>query len=322
MDRSRFLYGPAMRYFALAAEEGSIRAAARKLNVASSAVNRQILSLEDQLGVQLFERVGRTIRLSTAGEIILAHIKRTLSDFESTIEELDALKGVRRGSVTIASVESVSQTLLPEIIGAFRKSFNGIHVSLHISSSRGVIEAIENAEADVGFTFDPPSSGSIDVAFRRALKIGAILSPNHPLAANPRLTFNECFQYPVALPSKGLSLRTQLDAVLENAIPRSKTCIEANSLTFMRMLTRDGQTISFQTTIGLEEDIAAGRIVFRELDEPHLNDDRLSIITSSMRGLPLAPAMFFDHAVATLKKLLPEAESSDQTPRKPLKNHR
>ncbi|MDX5593887.1 LysR family transcriptional regulator [Pseudovibrio sp. SPO723] len=305
MDRSRFLYGPAMRYFACTAEEGSIRAAARRLNVASSAVNRQILTLEDQLGVQLFERVGRTIRLSTAGEIVLAHIKRTLSDFQSTFEELEALKGVRRGTVSIASVESVSQTLLPEVISAFRKSFSGIHVSLHITSSKGVIEAVENAEADVGFTFDPPSSGSVDVAFQRSLKIGAIMSPQHPLAEVSPLTLAQCFLYPVALPSKGLSLRTQLDAILEKTMPRSKTCIEANSLSFMRLLTRDDQTVSFQTMIGLEEEIAAGRILFKELDEPQLSEDRLSVITSAMRGLPLAPAMFFDHAVANLKKMLP-----------------
>lgn len=300
-DLSRNLYSPAMRYFLAAAEAGSIRAASRDLNVASSAVNRQILGLEEALGLQLFERVGRRIRLSQAGEVLLAHIRRTYSDFEGTVAELDALKGLRRGTVSIASVESVAERLLPAVISSFRKSFPGIHVNVVVSSSNDVARKVEAAEADVGFTFDPPDMSTLTIAFHHDLVIGALMAPDHPLAVETGLSLQDCLKFPVALPAEGLSLRTHID-VVRNRIPgASKTYVEANSLRLMRALARSENVIGFQTQIGCEDDLESGHLVFKPLIDKPLQDDRLCVVTSSLRALALAPGMFFDHAVLALK---------------------
>ncbi|WP_422038591.1 LysR family transcriptional regulator [Roseibium sp.] len=308
-ELSRNLYSPAMRYFMAAAEAGSIRAASRELNVASSAVNRQILWLEDALGMQLFDRVGRRIRLSQAGELLLAHIRRTYSDFEGTVAELDALKGLRRGSVSIASVESVSEKLLPALISSFRKRYPGIHVSVSVSSSQDAAAKVEAAEADVGFTFDPPENSALTVAFEHELVIGALMSPMHPLAKQGRLGLHDCLKYPVALPAEGLSLRTRLDLVRSRIPGASRTYVEANSLRLMRALAREEDVIGFQTMIGCEDDLASGSLVFRPLTDAPLQADRLCVITSSLRALALAPGMFFDHAVLTMKDNLPSIDA-------------
>ena len=131
LDRARLLYSPAMRYFAAVAEHGAIRAASRELNVASSAVNRQILWLEDSLGVPLFERVGRRLQLSPAGEILLRHVTHVLRDFEQTTSELDALKGLKRGIVRIASVESVATELLSDLARLIRQVLSRHPASHH-----------------------------------------------------------------------------------------------------------------------------------------------------------------------------------------------
>ncbi|WP_434051839.1 MAG: LysR family transcriptional regulator [Roseibium sp.] len=308
-ELSRNLYSPAMRYFMAAAEAGSIRAASRELNVASSAVNRQILWLEDALGMQLFDRVGRRIRLSQAGELLLAHIRRTYSDFGGTVAELDALKGLRRGSVSIASVESVSEKLLPALISSFRKRYPGIHVSVSISSSQDAAAKVEAAEADVGFTFDPPENSALTVAFEHELVIGALMSPRHPLADQQVLGLHDCLKFPVALPAEGLSLRTRLDLVRSRIPGASRTYVEANSLRLMRALEREEDVIGFQTMIGCEDDLASGSLVFRPLNDAPLQADRLCVITSSLRALALAPGMFFDHAVLTMKDNLPSIDA-------------
>lgn len=300
-ELSRNLYSPAMRYFLAAAEAGSIRAASRELNVASSAVNRQILWLEEAVGLQLFDRVGRRIRLSQAGELLLAHVRRTFSDFEGTVAELDALKGLRRGTVSIASVESVSEKLLPAVISSFRKSFPGIHVNVSVSSSQEAARKVETAEADVGFTFDPPENSALTVAFQQELVIGALMRPDHPLAKAENLDLEECLKFPVALPAEGLSLRTRLDMVRNRIAGVSRTYVEANSLRLMRALAREDGVIGFQTMIGCEDDLSSGALVFKPLTDAPLQADRLCVITSSLRALALAPGMFFDHSVLALK---------------------
>lgn len=305
-DRSRSLYAPAMRYFAAVAEAGSIRAAARQLNVASSAVNRQILWLEEALDLALFERLGRGLRLSPAGEVLLAHVRRTYSDFEGTVAELDALKGLRRGTVSVATVESVADSILPQIIGSFRKSYPGIHVSVTVTSALQATGMVERAEADIGFTFDPPRTSALTTAFAHELVIGAVMTPDHPLASHAGdLTLADCLRYPLALPAKGLSLRTRIDAALSRLPGNIRTYVEANSLSFMRALTRRGAVVSFQTKIGLEADLAGGLLVFRPLSDAPLQADRLAVVTSSLRALGLAPGMFYDHAMLAIKEHLP-----------------
>ena len=303
-DLSRNLYSPAMRYFLAVAEAGSIRAASRELNVASSAINRQVLWLEEARGLQLFDRVGRRLRLSQAGELLLAHIRRTYSDFEGTVAELDALKGLRRGTVSIASVESVAEKLLPAVISTFRKSYPGIHVNVSISSSREAARKVEAAEADVGFTFDPPETSALTTAFHHDLVIGALMRPDHPLAGAKTLGLQDCLKYPVALPAEGLSLRTRLDIVRSRIPGASRTYVEANSLRLMRALAREEQVIGFQTMIGCEDDLANGFLIFKPLSDTPLQADRLCVVTSSLRALALAPGMFFDHAVFALRDQL------------------
>lgn len=304
MDRSRYLYGPALRYFAAAAEESSIRAAARKLNVASSAVNRQILGLEKQLGMELFERVGRGIRLSPAGEILLAHIRRTLSDLEATGAELDALKGLRRGVVSIATVESVTEALLPEVIARFHQEYSGIHVDVQVMGGERVVEAVEKAEVDVGFTFEPPDTDALNVTYKKSLQIGAIVAPTHPLAGQDQLSLAQCFDYPVALPAPGISIRAQLDVALSHSSIGRHSSVEANSLRFMKHLVRSGEMVAFQTAVGLEEELANDRLLFKPLSDEQLAQAHFCVITSSLRSLALAPAIFLQQTVASLEKIL------------------
>ncbi|NRG18817.1 LysR family transcriptional regulator [Rhizobiales bacterium] len=309
MDQARQLYGPSLRYFAAAASAGSIRAAARELNVASSAVNRQILWLEGTLDLKLFDRVGRGVRLTEAGEILLAHIRRSFSDFDATLGELQALKGLRRGSVTIAAVESVCDSLLPDVVSAFRAKFPGIHVSLRVGGSERVNGFVISGEAEVGFTFDPTRDHGLTVAFQRDLPIGVVMRPDHPLAERKRLKLADCLEFPFCLPSEGLSLRKRLDAVLVTLAPSRKTFVEANSLRFMRALVKRGGVIAFQTRFGIEDERESNSLVFRELDDPPLRRDRFAVVISANRALSLAASMFFDHATDAIRRQLSENDA-------------
>lgn len=87
----------AFTYFEAAARIGSIRKAAAALNIASSAVNRHVLDLEEGLGVALFERQARVVQLTSAGELLLAHIRRTTHNFDLSRSQIEELRGLRRG---------------------------------------------------------------------------------------------------------------------------------------------------------------------------------------------------------------------------------
>ena len=104
------LTAPAIRYFLAVAKCGSISEASAHLNVATSAISRQISALEDQIGTPLFERKPRGMTLSAAGELLAAYARKIQLDTHRVIGEIDALEGLQKGKVIVVSTELVKQS--------------------------------------------------------------------------------------------------------------------------------------------------------------------------------------------------------------------
>ena len=97
------MHSRVLRYFDEVVRRGSIRKAAEHLHVAPTAVNRQILDLEAELGAPLFDRISNRLRLTPLGEMVLSHVRQTLREHEALRERIEEFKGARRGHITIAA---------------------------------------------------------------------------------------------------------------------------------------------------------------------------------------------------------------------------
>ncbi|SON56486.1 HTH-type transcriptional regulator GltC [Hartmannibacter diazotrophicus] len=303
-DRIRHLLSPSLRYFAAAARYGSFRAAARELNVASSAVNRQIIALEEVLETKLFERIGRKIQLSTTGEILLRHVSSTVRGLEGMTGEFDALRGLKIGRVRVATVESVGEDLLPDILSRFSAAYPGIDIAVTLTISDEAEKLVLLGEVDVGLTFNPRERAALDIGFRRNLRIGAVVTPDHPLAKARTIGLADCMAYPLALPSKGLSLRHALDSTAVMRGGGYRMQVEANSLRLMKQVARGGHVVAFQTRIGMEPDLADRTLVFCPLSDADLPIDQFAVISRASGTLKLAPATFHTFVVQELARIL------------------
>jgi DNA-binding transcriptional LysR family regulator len=172
----------AFRYVETVAQRGSIRRAAESLNVASSAVNRMILELERGLGAQLFERLPRGVRLTSAGEFLLLHIRRSNSDFETVREQIDGLKGVQRGHVSIAAVEAAVEPFLARALAQFHLSHRRVAFRVRIAGSVEVANAVMQEQADLGLTLNAPSSARLLSLAAATYCLHAFVGRDHPLA--------------------------------------------------------------------------------------------------------------------------------------------
>jgi DNA-binding transcriptional LysR family regulator len=266
------------RYFVAVAEQGSVRAAARVLNVAASAISRQLILLEAQLGIALFDRSGRTLEVTPAGEVLLRGLRAAAQGHEETLDHLNALRGLKRGRVRVATVESISVSVLPDIFVAFANAYPGIELTITVTGSDAVTELVREHHADVGFTFNPTSLEGLDVVTIRDMQLGAVMAPDHPLANAKSLTLAQCLQHRVAWPSRGLSLRAILDRAAKGA---QRFAFECNSLRLMASLARRGGCIAFQTTIGIEQELAAASLVWVPLTDRRLAVDQLMIVRRS-----------------------------------------
>ena len=291
----------AYRYFMAVAELGSVRAASRDLNVAASAISRQLILLETALGNRLFDRSGRGLKLAPAGEILLRGLRRAAQGHENTLDELAALRRLTRGLLRIATVESVSASVLPDMLEHFMRSYPGIQVAVTVAGSEAVTQLVREHQAELGFTFNPSSLDGLEVLASRDLDLGAIMAPDHPLASAKKLSLADCAAHPLAWPSPGLSLRAILDSI--PAARKLRPAFECNSLRLMASLASRGSCIAFQTVIGIERELAAGTLVFVPLSDKRLPVDRLRIVARTGAGARPTVEAFLEIVQHYLRKL-------------------
>jgi len=293
---SRVFHQPSLLYFNAVATHLFIREAARRLNVASSAVTRQVAQLEDALGIALFLRDKRRMRLSPAGEILFRHSRRLAAPMEAAVSEIEMLRGVRAGSVRIAAAESVGHSFLPRLISEFGARYPRLTIDLSIVSSGEVIDRLVEERVDIGFGFIARTPRQINVAFRRDVRIGAVMVPTHPLAGVEHLTMDMCLDHALAVARPEISIREVIEPFLRRSSSILPPMVEVNSIRMLAELALGGHYLSIMTPIGAQNEIAAGQLIFKPLEDGGLPTNRFGILVRSGSALHLAPAIFFDHA--------------------------
>lgn len=296
------IHSAALIYFDAVRRAGSIREAARKLNVASSAVNRQILKLEDEIGTPLFERRSAGVTMTTAGEMLARHVVVVLQDLERVRSDIEALRGARVGTVSVAAVEGVCAALLPAVIHRLHETAPGIRISAMTMGSWDIPQALETGLADVGIGFslsrDPRTRQVRMVGF----KLGAIMAPDHPLADKETVTLSQCCSYPLVWPGETLSVAAALEPHFGAIGRQIEPAVISDSVDLTRQLVARPPMIGFQTPLGVETLIERGEIVHVPLETaqgPIWSE--LGIYVRADRSLPVAIDLFLQSLTSELE---------------------
>ena len=196
-----------LRYFIEVAEREHVSEAAEHLHVAQSAISRQIANLEGELGVELFEREGRNIKLSPIGRTFLGHAKSAIKAIDYAKAQVDEYLDPERGTIKIGFPTSLASHLLPTVISAFKSKYPNVAFQLRQGSYNFLIESIKNREVNIAFLGpvplkEPGIKG--DILFTEA--IFALLPSSHPLAERKSLRLNELKKDQFVLFPKGYIL--------------------------------------------------------------------------------------------------------------------
>jgi len=203
-----------LKYFDEVCRSGSVRLAARRLHVASSAVNRQILKVEDELGVKLFQRSHDGMTLTPAGELLSQHIRQTLAEAQRTLDEIAAVGAGSAPPITIAAQESVIGRFLPPVLVQFHAQFPEVCTAFKAAGGEQLNELLQLGSADVALAFDPVPVPKVTQIAAQRLPVGAVVSTNHPVAKRSAVSIEDCVSYPVILPDQSWPLRSVLDTLI------------------------------------------------------------------------------------------------------------
>lgn len=281
-----------LRYFSAVARHGSIREAADELHIAQSALSRQIQKLEQEFGLPLFDRHARGVQLTSAGEILLRYARSSLREVERVRSELDAIKGLQRGTVTIQSIESLVQHLLPGAISRFSERYPGITFDVTIDGSDHIVAAVREGHTDIGLVFYPPAEREFRTVFKLRQPLVALMSPAHPLARRKKVSLADCTAYPIAVPVKNSGSRILIDVACKAAGIYIAPVLETNSIQLMVHFVHVNQGITFLSRLSAWDSLRAGEVAAVAIRDRLVNTATIDAITHASRQLPLAAEEF------------------------------
>jgi len=170
-----------LQIFAAAAHHQSLARAAEELHLTQPAISMQIKQLEDIVGLALFERVGRNSALTSVGKELLQHAESILSSLKDAEDSLAAIRAVRKGEITIATV-STAKYYVPQLIARFRDSHPWVGIDIEVGNRDSIIQLLRRNQVDVAIMGQPPLElDAVSEPFAPHPH-GIIAAPNHPLA--------------------------------------------------------------------------------------------------------------------------------------------
>jgi DNA-binding transcriptional LysR family regulator len=283
-----------LTYVDAVARHGSIRKAADALNVASSALNRQILDLELDLGSALFERLPRGVRLTAAGEVFLAYTRQAISELKAVESHVEQLRGMVRGQVGVAAVESVAGELLPSAITAFQAAHPNVRFSVRIGAPEQLVAALIADEVDLILTHYTPPRKNVAIIAAAKQALCALMVADHPLASRDELRLRDCLSYPLALGDASLAGRALIEQVLAQASFDLDPRLVSNSVETMKAFAHMNRGVCFQFRKPGKALIPPGDMIALPLVDPQLLQATLILATRRGRVLPIAAAGFVE----------------------------
>lgn len=284
----------AIRYFMEVVRAGSIREASERLNVAPSALSRQIQNLEYELNMPLFERKPRGMVLTAAGEIYARYSQTVMLEGDRVRSDLEELRGLRRGVVRVATVEGVVADMLTAVVAAFRAKNSGIRFHLVAMGTDDVIASVRDGRTDIGISFHAQPDAAVRFVRRLRDPLAALVHPGHALATRRQITLLEILSHPTAVPEPGFGIRRLIDDQCRRLGQSLTPALETNSIEALRGFARSGAGISMLPGSSFQREIRQKAVVAIPITDRALNQCSMDISILTGRHLPIAISKFLE----------------------------
>ncbi|MEB6550950.1 LysR family transcriptional regulator [Heyndrickxia sporothermodurans] len=180
-----------LKYFVAVAKEGNFTKAAQKLYVSQPTISKMVKSIEEELGVVLFDRTGKQAKLTDAGEVILAQAQNIIRSFENLSSELDDLMQLKKGNIHIGLPPMVGSRFFPKVIQEFHKKYPHITVQLVEDGAKRVERDVWNGTLDLGVVVLPVSEEIFHTFSFVNENLMLLTHPDHPLSKNKSVSLSE-----------------------------------------------------------------------------------------------------------------------------------
>ncbi|MBB3136087.1 DNA-binding transcriptional LysR family regulator [Rhizobium pisi] len=250
----------ALMYFDELVRTNSMRQAAENLNVAPTAISRQIENLEYHFGAPLVERSARGVKLTAAGELLAARAGRTLRELDHVQQLIEDLKGLERGHVSIYANGATVTNLLAPALAEFSLKYPKLRFTVTIASARQAVDAVSSAEADIAVTLFAPAMSGTKIRLRSEIAYDLIVTPQHPAAALAEIPLRKLVDYALALPEQSFGFRQAFDALIAKEGLSLDPVFVTSSLEMLKELVLSGAAATLLPALTVRREIEAGQL--------------------------------------------------------------
>jgi LysR family nitrogen assimilation transcriptional regulator len=270
------------------AEVGSVTRAAQLLHVVQPAVTRQIRTLEQELGVTLFERSRQGMRPTEAGEIMVERARRALNELERARTEVQPTPGVVTGLVSVGLLESAVDLLAEPLVTAIARERPGIELRLVTAYSGHLQQWLDAGDLDLTLLYNLASGPSLSARPLVRERLWAVAPAADGLRADRPVPFVEVAARRLVMPASGHGLRSLIDAAAAEAGVAMDVVVQTNSMRMQKRFVLAGHGWTILPGVGIAEDVATGTLSAAPLRDP---DVFRSMVLATPRSGRTPPAV-------------------------------
>lgn len=283
-------------YFRVTVESGSLRKAAARLDIAPSAVSRQIALLEAAFEAPLLERTPRGIRPTPVGEMALDYCRQRGALDDDFIARLEAYQRLETGTISLVVGEGFINDLIDAPLKAFAERYRGIRLDIQQAGTDEIIESVVEDRAHIGLMFHERVHPQIRFWVSSGQPLLAICPADHPLADEPEpISLRRLGEIPTALWKPGHGVRRLVDEAFAQAGLHPQVALETNSMAVLRRSVVAGMGITLLPRFAVAHELEQGSVVARRVASEPFQNSQAHMITRVGRRQPQASLKLLRH---------------------------
>lgn len=249
-----------LEVFTAVAEEKSFSRAGQRIGRTQPAISSAIKLLESELGEPLFDRLGRSIRVTAAGELLFEYSKRLLGLREEAVLAIGELRGLSRGTLRLGANETTCLYLLPEVLSAFTQAYPQVQVDIHRAITRSITERVIEGKLDFGIVTLPIKNSRLEAITIHRDEMALIVGPAHALASRRSVKMNDLEAEPFILHKIGTTTRERLVKHFNEGGVKIKVTMELASIETIKRFVSIGMGISIVPRLCIAKEVAEGSL--------------------------------------------------------------
>lgn len=283
-----------LRSLVALADHGSIARAAERLHLSSAAIHKQLKVLETELGIQLYEKVGRKLQLTQAAEILLPYSRDLLAQHDAAVSAMSEWKGLKRGLVRIGAGPTISSYILPGLLKRFRRAFPKVDLFVETGNSVALAEGLSNGSLDLALMVSSQLPEEPNLSVEASWDVEFVLV-SRLRQVSRRCSILALSKFPFILFQKGSRIENLIDRYFAETNFRPTVIMTSDNAEAIKAMIRSGLGISMLPFWIVDADLRKGALsLIRQKERPLFS--KLDLISRKSSYVPQPVAAFIELA--------------------------